>query len=255
MNHYCESYESHICLWKGSKTPEAPHTARGNLRLPTETLPRAASRQTCLCIKGSSEREAFSEAPFEIIFLLTHRTETRVNDDNEKHTARNPACLHTFDANVLWIKEILYTIFISNEPINCNVNSLAREFIVWKIERGGNWSVGSEALTIYVKSGAVIEHDRMNQEFPYVIAAIMVPSNWCHRASPTSHRSLQFCSRCDESVCFFRYFTRGLTHIIEGGVERLKRHKLERYLRQMRGWQYGVLWRNHTFQRIWFFAW
>ncbi|TGZ50522.1 hypothetical protein DBV15_05219 [Temnothorax longispinosus] len=40
----------------------------------------------------------------------------------------------------------------------------------------------------------------MNQEFPYVIAAITVPSNWCHRVPPLL-RSLQFCSRCDKSHC------------------------------------------------------
>jgi len=78
--------------------------------------------------------------------------------------------------------------------------------------------VGSEALAIYVKTRAVIEHDRMNQEFPYVIAAIMVPSNWCHRASPTMQSAVLFPTR---AYAFFRYFTRGLTHI-EGGVERLK---------------------------------
>lgn len=101
--------------------------------------------------------------------------------------------------------------------------------------------MGSEALAIQVKSRAVIEHDRMNQEFPYVIAAIMVPSNWCQHASPTTQPAILSPMRRERMLFFFRYFTRGLTHIIEGGVERLKRHKLERYLRQMRGWQYGVL--------------
>lgn len=50
--------------------------------------------------------------------------------------------------------------------------------------------MGSEALAIQVKSRAVIGHDRMNQEFPYVIAAIMVPSNWCQRASPTTQPAI-----------------------------------------------------------------
>lgn len=52
----CESYESRICLWKGSKTPEAPHTATV-----TQNPPTAASRQTCLAHKGSlEERRPFS---------------------------------------------------------------------------------------------------------------------------------------------------------------------------------------------------
>lgn len=62
----------------------------------------------------------------------------------------------------------------------------------------------------------------------------MVPSNWCHRASPTIQPEVLSPMR-QERMLFFRYFTRGLMHIIEEGVERLKRHKLERYLWQMRG--------------------
>lgn len=41
------------------------------------------------------------------------------------------------------------------------------------------------------------------------------------------------------------------SRIGEGGVERLKWNKLVKYLRQMRGWQYGPMWRAHTYhQRI-----
>lgn len=120
-----------------------------------------------------------------------------------------------------------------------------------KLNGAKNWPVSSDALAIYEKSKTVIEHDRMNQEFPYVIAAIMVPSNWCHRASPycTTRSFVPDITRTYAEFFFFPLsilYARTLTHVAGGGVERLKWHKLERYLRQMRGWQYGLTRRSHT---------
>jgi len=84
----------------------------------------------------------------------------------------------------------------------------------------------------------------VNQEFPYVIAAITPPSsNWCSIA-PTPAAPLQPVAltrtRPERTPGFFGVPPpRGLARTGEGGVERLKWHKLGRYLRQMRGWQYG----------------
>jgi len=88
----------------------------------------------------------------------------------------------------------------------------------------------------------------VNQEFPYVIAAITVPpSNWCHRANPCSTPAAR--SSVGRRVRTPGFFgvppPRGLARTGEGGVERLKWHKLGRYLRQMRGWQYGPARRGH----------
>lgn len=62
----------------------------------------------------------------------------------------------------------------------------------------------------------LFENGRMNQEFPYVIAAIIASSNWCRRSLGRwwSYKATKF---------FLFFF------LHDRDVERLKRHKLEKY--------------------------
>lgn len=100
-----------------------------------------------------------------------------------------------------------------------------RQRVVGQISRGGvGWTRGNRLAVVEPwrgKRGCCSKNGRMNQEFPYVIAAIIASSNWCRRSLGRwwSHPWLVAITKL--------YFLFIFLHVRD--VERLKRHKLERY--------------------------
>ena len=89
-----ESYESRICLWKGSKTPEAPHTAT----VTQNPQPRPRSIATDMSWhKGSlEERETapFQAAVWDHLSIdAPFRAARKTADDNEARHAKISAAI------------------------------------------------------------------------------------------------------------------------------------------------------------------
>lgn len=123
-----------------------------------------------------------------------------------------------------------------------------RQRVVGQISRGcwmgSTWKPVTGHRTVTWKTGMLLENGRMNQEFPYVIAAIIASSNWCRRSLGRwwSHPPS---TRRDHKAARTSFFFFIFLHVRDVG--RLKRHKLERSIsRQMRGWRVSVQYGRQT---------